>query len=541
MKAFCLPLLVLSASSAWAVDPGFSDDFDGTSWPAADTWTWGGDVTPEIVEDPAASGTNWLEMSTAEGEDGYLQLAGPTSEYDALWYDFEAVLAPRSSDPAVDSNTRSAFYMTAAGDLRIRDGSSWVDASTGLNTADPHEFNIKLNFVDSTWSLWVNGNEVVAGGATIFDFVSAGTTSGGLRIQQEGLATSNLDDVAVREETVETGPTRISLPFFDGFEDRGPGALADAPGDWTIGDSGPSGEIKAGIGADSSRGLEFVSGSGETASLVLHLPAHWQPVTWKQFDAVLAPYADDADPTVDSDSTVAFFLTASGDIQARDGSSWVTLDFDPNLDTSQMHRYSVRQDHAAKTWQLWVNGEKVNPVSGDQPFDFANNSTDPGFLRITQNQSQTAVFDNVRVTSGPPVDGPGSLNNYNAWSGGITWGGADSGVADDPNSNTLSNLLEYGFGFADPVNGTHGYTTPVEMGSTDGTATFTFRRYRWAEDLVFTVEASPDLSAGSWTELAPEVADVTVTPSADPEVDLITIELVVTDENQFLRLRVEAP
>ncbi len=534
MKPHSFIVFLLSAFPVFAVDPGFSDGFERTAGPLADDpgqWAWDG-VSPEIVADPHNAGTNWLAISTEAAESGYLHLPGPTDPYDVLWYDFDAVLAPRENHPTVDSDSRCAFYMTAAGNLRVRNGSSWSEAATGLDTDARHVFSIKLNFVDSTWSLWVDGDPVVAGGATLFDFANAGALSGGLRIEQEGAVTSNLDNVAVREG--EISHQRITLDYLDDFEDRGPGPLADSPGLWTFSASDPSGEIKAALGAGSSQGLELVTGGGETATLNLHLPAHWQPTTWKQFDAVLAPYADDAAaPAVDADATVAFYLTEGGDIRVHDGEGWSSLGL--SLDTSAMHRYTVRQDHASHTWKLWVDGTLVTP----EPAGFVNDTNEPGFLRITQNESRTAVFDNVRVTSGPPPDGTDGLFDYSTWSGGIAWGGAASGSGDDPNANGLINLFEYAHGFTDPADGSHNYSTPVALGEGEGTATFTFRRNRQAEDLVFTVQTSPDLSTDSWTDVAPEAANVTVTPSPVPDVDLITIEIAMTGNQQFLRLRVE--
>ncbi len=330
------------------------------------------------------------------------------------------------------------------------------------------------------------------------------------------------------------GVDRIVLDFLDDFE-RGPGPLAGYPGMWSLDTSGSTGEIKAALGASSSNGLELVTGSGETAGLTLHLPAVWQPADWKQFDAILATFADDADaPSVHPDSKVAFYLTESGDIRARDGASWVLLDLEPGLDTETMHTYTVRQDHVTSLWKLWVNGT----LATDPSLAFANETTAPGFVLITQAEGQTAVFDNFAVSSGPPEGiSLSGLNDYVSWrdGGGITWNGADSSSTADPNANGLTNLLEYGFGFTDPAAGTHSYTTPVILNAGGETVSFSFRRNREAEDLTFTVQTSPDLSPGSWTDLAPGEASITDLGNG---VDEITVNVPAAEENVFVRLKV---
>ncbi len=343
------------------------------------------------------------------------------------------------------------------------------------------------------------------------------------------------DEIALGRDP--SGIDRIALDFVEDFE-RGPGPLAENPGMWSLDNSGPSGEIKAGVGANSSNGLELVTGSDETAGLTLHHPADWRPSDWKQFDAILATFADDADaPEIDPDARVAFYLTESGDIRARDGESWLLLDFDPGLDTAAMHTYTVRQDHVTGMWKLWVNGT----LATDTALAFANDTTVPGFLLIAQAENRTAVFDNIKVSSGAPegitLDG---LNDYAFWRDGeITWGSADSSSTADPNNNGLTNLLEYGFGFTDPVEGSHSYTTPILLNAGGETVSFTFRRNRDAEDLVFTVQTSPDLSPNSWSESAAEA--VNVTPSGDPGVDLITVEMPLAEDVQFVRLHIEIP
>ena len=329
------------------------------------------------------------------------------------------------------------------------------------------------------------------------------------------------------------GIDRVTLDFLDDFE-RGPGSLTDHPGMWHFDPDGTTGAIQNAMGAEGSSGLELVTADGESADLTLHLPDHWQAASWKQFEAILATYADDADaPEIDPEAAVAFYLIESGDIHIRDGADWYALGL--SLDTAARHRYTVRQDYLAQTWQLWVNGTLVT----DPPAAFANAVAVPSFFRISQGAEQTAVFDNLAVTAGVPAGSLGGLLDYSSWRDALTWNGADNTPGGDPNNNSLPNLLEYGFGYSDPADGSHRYSTPLELDPDSGEVSFTFRRNRAAEDLSFTVETSPDLSPGSWTPVRPAVADVTVTPTGDSDVDEITIRLTAPETRLFVRLRVE--
>ncbi len=328
-----------------------------------------------------------------------------------------------------------------------------------------------------------------------------------------------------------SGLDRIAYDFLDDFE-RGPGVLPDFPSLWSVG-SGATAEIKAAIGAGGSHGLEILAAGEDPAELTLHLPGHWRAVSWKQFDAILVPFNDDADtPSVDADAAVAFYLTEGGDLRIRDGADWYALGL--TLDTAAMHRYTVRQDYIAQTWKLWVDGGLVV----DPPAAFANPRSAPAFVRLSHPRGdEPAVFDNFTVT-GTPQDASGlaGLGTFDAWSGGHAWGGADGTATADPNANGLPNLLEYAFGFADPMNGTHAYSTAMSLEESGLFLTLTYRRNRDAEDLAFTVQTSPDLV--TWTDLEPGTADVTITPSPDTGVDHIAVKVPMTADHLFVRLRV---
>lgn len=527
----CTPivfLLFFHTSIAQAVEIGFSDYFERPLGPLADhpvDWTWTGDISPEIVLD-SGSGDHWLKISTLEGQSGLLNLPVTAEDQRHLQYSFEAVLDPRSSDPIIDSAATCAFYLTDTGGIRLRDGTQWIEESIGLDASIRHTYTVILDFQSSTWSLQVDDLPVFSDLA----MASPGGTSNSLRIYQENAGDSFLDNVSVALPE----PDRITLDFLDDFE-RGPGAFDSYVNMWVV-NVGPAGQIKNGIGASASKGLELVTGTGESAELNLYLPNHWQAGSWKQFEAILAPYLEGAEaPPVPSDAAVAFYLTESGDIRVRDGASWQLLDFEPGLNTATMHRYTVYQDYAAQTWKLWVNGT----LATDPALSFANPTDVPSFIRISQAERRTAVFDNVAVSVGTPTGTLFGLKDFAAWQSGIEWAGADASTTGDPNVNGLANLLEYGFA-NDPIT-PHHYKVPIALAENGESAEFTFRRNRNAEDLAFIVQTSPDLTPESWTDLAPGSADVSVTPSIDPAIDIITVTLPTPDEQMFIRLKVVAP
>ncbi|MFP4358571.1 MAG: hypothetical protein ACLFSZ_09085 [Puniceicoccaceae bacterium] len=535
------PVVAVWVSTLHADPPDtvFSDDFERGPGPLADhqpsgvpgTWELVDAIEAEIEAGIGEDGGNGLRLRTDDGGSGSLRLALTEELESIVWHHFQAALAPRDADPALDAEANSAFFVTSDGDLRLRDGGTWIeiDFDPGLNDGNLHEYSIRQDFVSQTWELWVDGSPATP---DPLEFANPNSSTSGLRFEQDGEADSIIDSVSVAHEVFDFD--RVSLDFLDDFE-RGPGTLGDHSGMWYVDSAGPGGEIKTGIGAGGSSGLEIVTAADETADLTLHLPDHWQAVSWKQFEAVLAPYADDADaPTIDIDSAVVFHLTESGDVRIRDGESWEL--FDLGLDTAARHRFTVRQDYTTQTWQLWIGGDLVTV----EPAAFANAAEVPSFFRITQAPGRTSVFDDVAVTAGVPPGGLSGLLDYAAWRDDITWDGADNSPGGDPNGNRLSNLFEYGFGFADPVGGNRSYSPPLEVDPDTGEVRFTFRRNRAAEDLSFTVETSSDLSGGSWTPVRPSAADVTVSSiPGDDDTDEVTVRLAAPGDNLFVRLRID--
>ena len=285
------------------------------------------------------------------------------------------------------------------------------------------------------------------------------------------------------------GFDRAVLDFFDGFE-RGDALLSASPQLWSL--------LGTGILEVKDSRLEITTAGGETTNLLQYLVEVFEPSVWSDFHAILAPYADDADaPEIEAVATVALYLTESGDIQVRNGAAWQTLS--QALDTTEMHRYSVKQDYLSQTWELWINGTLVT----DPPLHFASQRDGPGWFRIIQEESQFSVFDDLVIRRSAPT-GLNSVMTYSTWQSGITtWNGEDSSPTGNPNHNNLSNQLEYAFGFTNPVSGTHSYTTGISYDANNGSPTleYTYRSNREAEDVSFIVESSRNLV--NWNPVFP--------------------------------------
>lgn len=195
---FTYAMICLSGSFIQAANPGFVDEFERGPGALQDhmpgEWLIGGLASATIEENSGVDNSNGLTVATGDGESGYLHLPGADAWHPAIWKTFEAKLTPRSTDPVIDSDARCAFYVTVDGDIRARDGETWVLLPSGLDTSALHSWAMKLNFVEQTWKLWVDEVLITA---SPLGFVNAGQESEGLRFMQEGPSSCQLDNVAI--------------------------------------------------------------------------------------------------------------------------------------------------------------------------------------------------------------------------------------------------------------------------------------------------------------------------------------------------------
>jgi len=109
--------------------------------------------------------------------------------------------------------------------------------------------------------------------------------------------------------------------------------------------------------------------------------------------------------------------------------------------------------------------------------------------------------------------------------------GMDGAPAIDLDADGLTNLLEFAFG-GNPI-----ITETVPIGPTIETGVFSYRRRAdfEATGLTYTVESSPSLKVGSWTEAT--IIRENSSASADPEILNVSVR-IPSSERLFYRLRV---
>ncbi|MET0263939.1 MAG: LamG domain-containing protein [Rariglobus sp.] len=133
-------------------------------------------------------------------------------------------------------------------------------------------------------------------------------------------------------------------------------------------------------------------------------------------------------------------------------------------------------------------------------------ATGAGFvsLRLTADDGvvKTYVDTSLTVTA--------STLNYSAWAAQSPWPlGTDSTAAGDPDGDGFANLLEYALNF-DPLIADAAAHRP-SVSAADGHLAFSFTRDPALNTLTYEVQASPDLSAQSWTTLARSTAGAVTT------------------------------
>ncbi len=326
------------------------------------------------------------------------------------------------------------------------------------------------------------------------------------------------------------GIDRAALSFLDDFEDRGPGALSLLPNLWSLSDPLDAAVIQPALGAGGSQGLEIVTGAGETTELTQYLEPHWEPAVWMDFQAILAPFGNDAaPPELDPESVFGFYLTEDHAIHVRNGAAWETLV--ATVDPGVMHKFAIKQNFIDQTWELWIDDDLVTPT----PLTFATERRRPAFFKFSQGGGMTSVLDDLRIQPTAPA-GLRGIGTYETWKAGFTWDTADSMPAGNPNRDPLTNLETYGFGFDDPINGRHIYRPGLTANHTPTghELEITWRRNRLAEDLRQLLQGSGDL--GSWNTIPLDNSTNISVQALDADTDEITASLTLPEATQYVRI-----
>lgn len=151
----------------------------------------------------------------------------------------------------------------------------------------------------------------------------------------------------------------------------------------------------------------------------------------------------------------------------------------------------------------WSKSAGVSPLAFSSPSAASTQATpaSEGFLtlRLTVDNGSVATFAETNLTIAAPASG------FASWSAATPWPqGADFSSSGDPDRDGLPNLLEYALNF-DPLSADPSANHP-SASTVGGHLAFTFTRDPARNTLTYEVQASPDLSPGSWTTLARSAA-----------------------------------
>ena len=342
------------------------------------------------------------------------------------------------------------------------------------------------------------------------------------------LITNSLGSVTSSVATLSVipnvAPVAATFTYTDPFE-RGPGALTNFPALWSFGGN-VSGEIKAGIGEGSSRGLELVTGDGESAELTQYIQQDTQSVVWIDVTATLP--ASTTPLQLPADATYGFSLAPAGggmaDVLARNGANWVLLGL--CIDPAASHRYTVKQNFSGQVWDLKVDGILATTNS----LAFASTRNHPAYFRIIQAANRRSVFDNLSLSlSEPGVDGN---TTYADWATGY---GLTGSSADDADGDRINNFLEYALR-GNPTNPADTGTFRFGTAPVGGTDFFDYV-YARRNGLTYTLQLTTNLVTGPWV-----TNGYTELPAAplDADFETVTNRIDTSDSNEkFIRLRVE--
>lgn len=228
-----------------------------------------------------------------------------------------------------------------------------------------------------------------------------------------GRVDSDGDGMGDGQEVAWNGDPAVSnayagLPFVETFEPPGvvTGRLAGQHG-W--GATSDGAEVRAGAAAGGARYLAC----GATASVWHAVAAGGVTQVWVDAWARPVRRGIDGQPAAGGTSASAFHVDGEGRVVARGSEGiagrWGRVGAHAPLDTNAWARFTVRQDYAARQWDLWVNGVRVG-----KGLAFAEGATEFAGVRFHGASRVEAGLDEMSVTRDEPAaldtDGDGLLN-----------------------------------------------------------------------------------------------------------------------------------
>ncbi len=198
----------------------------------------------------------------------------------------------------------------------------------------------------------------------------------------------------------------MGLPFTETFESPGV-VTGDLNGQnrWT---ASPAGQalVQTNVVHDGSQAVALTSGS-ESAVVEHIIGAIGESVVWIDYYArinldTITPYRDHPDIAEIPTYTVSVFaMNSDGDIYAYDGvaQSWVLATPSGGITGNTYHRYTVKQDYANQTWDIYIDS-----VLRESGLGFWDTSvTEFTQFSMTGTKGGNCYFDDISISTTKPT------------------------------------------------------------------------------------------------------------------------------------------
>ena len=244
-----------------------------------------------------------------------------------------------------------------------------------------------------------------------------------------------------------------------------------------------------------------------------------------------------------SDTSIRFFVGSSSPIYALAPANSYAVD--------EWVHLACTIDLANDLVTAYVNGESVasRDLAGKTPGILDSDaSLFLGRISYTESYRYSGLMDDVRLYDkalSPAeilqlyADVTGALTGYASWAQDNGLGELNNGYGDDPDEDTMDNLLEFSFGGNPLTNDASAFLPMGSISSTSGTNYLNYvyrRRIQYASDgLSYFVGSTTDLTGGSPTNATEEAGSGAIDATYESVTNQVPVD---TEAAQFMQLRV---
>ncbi len=455
----------------------------------------------------------------------------------------------------------------ASTNLRVDMDPARVASAIGAayDADDEHDFEIRTianNASSGTWGFYIDGVNVAAG--LPYDFEDAAKT---MRWNANDKTDVDWDDLEV--STIAVAPAKEYV-FFDNFDS----ADHDDMG-WLYGVRQTNGTVVSSFGPHhSDYSITNVAGSGKLnnyatakfANMDVDLSSHIEgqnfelgckvainipDETWTSFHLFDNDNAAAGGDTR-GDSRLGMHIPGASEpwaciVYFGAGAAQESLGIDPSwypalagYDKADEHEFrfvSTAGTGGTNSFELFIDGVEIFDgvtagLPDSQPYYFNGNQLRIGIVGVmATDKTKGALYDDIYLKVFPKL-------TYEQWAEdkGLTEGVNDART-DNPDSDSMDNLLEYALG-GDPLVDDDAAILPVLQFPDAATMEYIYRRRNdaAARGLVYDFKTKDDLVVDSWTSRGDSE---TGTNAVSAEIDEITNSVDITEDSEmFLNLEV---